>query len=729
MKKNITQKNILKHFVFIIGIYLAIIIFHNASPIIKNMILSNNEKIILFNKSIILSLIISSLIIIYKNILFRKKAYIWIILLFLLLCNFAEGFFVDFKVYPFIILYVYLLLVTFYIILRTKNRFEISMVYSFSILILAAFVFGLFGLLLLFKYIMIAFAIYIIWYIYRKAKTDKKHIYESLEKLFSSEFTIFNILWILAIFFGAGLYVHSYDEYSHWAYDAKAMIHYSKFGNSQEIMLKTRGYPPIFSVWHYIVSIFGGFSEHNLYVGLNMLISIFLLPAFTYLNKNSIIVKILGVISLVFCCYIFGGVYTYTTLYVDFAISGIFSSLMIVYFISKDQEKNLNKLLYILLIIITLSKTNGFVIAFIFILLVFINELLNSRNNSIKEFINNVFLFLRKNINLIIAVLLSFILWKIYLLIMSRITNDYYGFELLPVGLKGDLKYKFNYNFIMDFVRKIYYSFDKHYIGGLINLTLYQYLLLSFGMMYLIFYKLTNNLKKALTNTLPFVISYIVFFFVTVLSMFVAMSLYEASILASFDRYLNWYNVAILIFNIFLVLRISEKQNFIFKIVFMLYIVLCIPFTTLFSFIVNPVRSQSYNASVERAKKVKIINENTPDDSLIYVIDQKDKDGIMAMWYSRYYSFPRKTNATASAINWKIKTKKNKDDLKDWGFTGEKWAKHLKKFKFDYVFFYSKDYEFFENTKFMYDDYIDAQKYSLFKIEYVNDSVKLLPIK
>ena len=724
------KKNLIKIFLFTLCCYFFLVVSYNSSLIIKKLIYSgNNNGIVFVNKTIFLSFLIICLITIFREKIFKKKLYFWVIIIFLMICNFAEGYFYNFNVFTFIILYMYLLIMSFYIILRTKNSFEISIVYSFSILLLSAFCLGLFGLLIILKYIMILFAIYMLYYIYKKYKSSPTDIKSSLENMFSSGFIIFNILWCLAIFLGAGLYVHAYDEYSHWAYDAKAMIYYSKFGTSQDIMLKTRAYPPIFTVWHYIVSIFGGFSEHNLYVGLNILVGIYLLPAFTYLKNNNVIVKILGIISLIFCCYIFGGVYTYTTLYVDFAITVIFSSLIIVYFVSKDQEINLNKLLCLLLIIITLSKTNGFVIAFIFILLVLISELLNSRNNSIKKFINNIFLFIRKNIYLIIVVLLSFILWKVYLLIMSKITNDYYGFELLPVGLRGDLKYKLNYNFIMDFIRNIYYSFDKHYIGGLINLTLYQYLLLSFGMMYLMFYKLTNSLKKALTSVLPFVISYVVFFFVTVLSMFVAMSLYEASILASFDRYLNWYNVAILIFNIFLVLRLSEKQHFILKIVFMLYIVLCIPFTTFFSFIVNPVRSESYNVSVERAKKVKIINENTPDDSLIYVIDQKDKDGIMAMWYSRYYSFPRKTNATASAINWKIKTKKNKDDLKDWGFTGEKWAKHLKKFKFDYVFLYSKDFEFFENTKFMYDDYINAQKYSLFKVEYVNDSVKLLPIK
>ena len=154
-----------------------------------------------------------------------------------------------------------------------------------------------------------------------------------------------------------------------------------------------------------------------------------------------------------------------------------------------------------------------------------------------------------------------------------------------------------------------------------------------------------------------------------------------------------------------------------------------ISFSSLISFAINPIKSESYNVSVERNKKAKIINDYTPDDSLIYIIDQKDTDGIMAMWYTRYYAFPRKTNASAAAINWKIKTRKNQDDLADWGFTAEKWAEHLKNYRFDYVYLYSADDLFFENTSFMYNDYNEAKKYSLFKIEYINNNVKLIPIK
>ena len=172
-----------------------------------------------------------------------------------------------------------------------------------------------------------------------------------------------------------------------------------------------------------------------------------------------------------------------------------------------------------------------------------------------------------------------------------------------------------------------------------------------------------------------------------------------------------------------------DNSNLIFKNIILTFILLYIPLSSVFKFIMNPLKGESYNINYQRNEKVKIVNKNTESNSFIYVIDQQEEDGIMAMWYSRYYCFPRKTNATGAVIGWKIKTKKNEDDLSDWGFTAKTWAKHLKKYKFDYVFLYSKDDEFFNETKFLYDDFERAKESSLFKIINNGDSIKLIPIE
>lgn len=724
------KKNMFKKSLIIVLFYVLITILNNFRAF-GSLILGKGQNDIHFiNLSIVLSLLILSLIIIFKNFLFKNKISIWIIFCTLLVYNFAEGYFAGFVSYPFLILYVYILTLTYVIMLIFNKRFEISMVTGFSILLIVTFVIGMLGLLVIIKYAMLISFILMSIYIYNYFKKDEISAKHTLNQLFDQSFIIFNILWMIAILGGAGMYVNSWDEYSHWAYDAKATIYYSKYGASQEIMSKTKGYAPIFTVWHYIVSIFNGFSEHNLYVGLNMLISVYLMPAFYWIKKHNIVTKVLAFISIAFCCYIFGGVYIYSSLYADLAISVIFSSLLILYNISKNENEKLTLPIILLLIVITLSKTNGFVIAFVFVLIIFIDYLINSKKEkSNTKFINCILSFIKKYYKYIIAIILTFFIWKFYLSIMKSITTEYYDFNLLPDSLKGDLKSKLDMTFIKDFVKKVILSFDSNLVTGRISFTLYQFLIICFSGLFVIFYfKSGKKYNEAIKMTIPYIISYIAFFILTILAMFLMMTKYEASNLASFGRYLNWYHLGITIFMLSFILSFDDNKKMILNFIYIITVLL-ISFSNIIFFIYNPLNSGSYEVYSKYTNESKIINKYTPKDSMVYVIDQKDTEGIMAMWHMRYYAFPRQTNASSAAINWKIKTEKNIDDLSNWGLTAAEWAAQLKKYKFDYVYLYTSDDYFFKETEFLYDDINKAKKSSLFKIIYKNKKIRLLPIK
>ena len=727
----VNKKSILKKGLVIILFYVLITILNNFRNIGSLMLGKSQVNIHFINLSIILSLLILSLIVIFKKFLFRNKISIWIIFCTLLVYNLAEGYFTGFVSYPFLILYIYIIMVTYVVMLVSSKRFEISMITGFSLLLIVTFVIGMLGLLTIVKYVMLLSVVLMIIYIYNYFKRDKIKATKTLHELFDQGFIIFNILWIIAILGGAGMYVNSWDEYSHWAYDAKATIYYSKYGASQEIMSKTKGYAPIFTVWHYIISIFNGFSEHNLYIGLSMLVSVYLMSAFYWIKKHNIITKILAFIAIVFCCYIFGGVYIYSSLYADLAISVIFSSILILYNISKNSKENLTFQLILLLIVITLSKTNGFVIAFVFMMIVFIDYLINCKKEKVnnKKIINYILNFIKKYYKYIVAIILTFLVWKIYLIVMKNITTEYYDFNLLPDSLKGDLKSKLDITFIKNFVKKVIMSFDSNLISGKISLSLYQFLLICFSGLFIIFYfKNGKKYNVALKMTIPYIIGYITFFILTVLAMFLMMTKYEASNLASFGRYLNWYHLGIIIFMLSFVLSFDDNRKIILNIIY-IFIIILIPFSNIIYFIYNPLNSGSYGVHLKYTSEAKIVNEYTPKNSMVYIIDQKDTEGIMAMWHMRYYAFPRQTNASSAAINWKIRTEKNIDDLSNWGLTAEEWAEQLKKYKFDYVYLYSSDKYFFKETEFLYDDKNKASKCSLFKIVYKNQKLRLLPIK
>ena len=90
----------------------------------------------------------------------------------------------------------------------------------------------------------------------------------------------------------------------------------------------------------------------------------------------------------------------------------------------------------------------------------------------------------------------------------------------------------------------------------------------------------------------------------------------------------------------------------------------------------------------------------------------------MAMWYARYYAFPRKINASSHVIGWKIRTDKNAEDLQDWGLTANDLERQLFDYNFDYLYLYTYDEEMFEKIQFMLnDDYKNIiDKYTLFRV-------------
>ena len=226
--------------------------------------------------------------------------------------------------------------------------------------------------------------------------------------------------------------------------------------------------------------------------------------------------------------------------------------------------------------------------------------------------------------------------------------------------------------------------------------------------------------------------SYILFFAGTMLSVFMMLSYYEASILASVGRYIDVMNIAMVYLLIFLFINkdfiISKKREFT-SIIILIVMIFGLSFSQISYFATDiKDRISTWKIKDEHIKKFKTVINNTKETDNVYVIDQNDTDGIMTMWYARYYLFPRKVNASSAAISWKIKTDKNKDDLQSWGMTAKDLEKCLIKYKFDYLYLYSADDEFFKVTSDFYSDEDDAKKYKLFKIQQNGNSVMLIPV-
>ena len=697
MKKNNNLFTIISYFIIVILM------------IVKALLIRNEINILnLIIKDIIVISLITILTIIIKSEKKDKYAYVSTTILLLILgCIFK-----NFDSIAFVLLYLFIILITNTFMIITNYKFEISIVGSIFFIISLFIILGLLNILFLSKLFLLIITITSLIYIY---KNKNKFINNNTNV---TALTIYSVLFVIAVAGGIGRYVHSWDEYSYWAYAAKVCINEKSIYSVIEKLGNTRNYPPVATIWHYIVSSFSeGFNEPNLYIGLTILSFSCFMPTIKNMinaNKKTIALFTIGIISFPL---IFSGAYSYSLIYVDMLLSAMCTATII--FEDLYRKKEIDSKLYILsLVLITLLKPNGFVFSFTMILLFYLKDISEKKIN-----IKTIFTEIKKYLIPAIFVVLIFISWTV-LTKSNIIESNSYDYSLMPSILKSNLGPKLEKTFILNFVSELVKAFDKSIIFSFIEVPLFVYLIL----MGIIVYKTEDNNKKGIVKCLyPYIISYIVFFLVTALSIFVMFSKYEAENLASFGRYLAPINISYFIFSLYRMNKLKGKSM-----VIVLVLIIGLAGFSNITYFLTDIRERRDTAHISEARteKFKEIIEKTKEDSKIFVINQEDEESIMPLWYARYYCYPRLVNSSSTAITWKIKTKENSWDLKKWGLTDRKLEKHLIEYDFDYVFFYSQTDELEKELDEFVNDVGDYDKGTLFKIIKTEDNnIKLELVK
>ena len=615
----------------------------------------------------------------------------------------------------FLLLYAFILLITFACMIKTKLRFEISLVVSVSILIFSFIVLGLLNILSFSLLFLLIVSLALIYYIYR----NNNLFFKNLESIDAKTIIIFSVLFLIAILGGVGRYVHSYDEYSYWGYAAKIAINEDSLYAVISNLGATRAYPPVSTIWHYIVSVFSGYSEPNLYIGLTILTFIYLMPIFMYIiNKKSFTIVVF-LLAAVFFPLIFNGSISYTLLYVDLLLGVLCGCAIILE--NYCRKHNLKKWPVILiLLIITMLKANGFVFALSLLLLFYLKEL-STKKLSIKNLWNTLLKYILPGV----LILVFFIAWRLFAS-SSIIESVAYDYSLMPDTLKPDLLPKLEPKFMLNFYNSVLSSIDETIVYAFINIPLFIYLLIIFYLIYRVDYK-ESKVKNIFWFLLPYIISYAVFFCLTALSLFVMFSKYEASTLASFGRYLAPINIA---FMIYILYRLSNSREVTTIHILSIFLIALVGFSDITYFLTDiKARRETMHISEARQGDFAIINEKTSEDSKIFVINQSDENSIMPLWYARYYTYPRIVNSNPYAITWKIKTPSNEWDLQDWGLTKKDFINHIVDYDFDYVFFYSTTDELNDLFSNNVENENDLKKYKLFKVENKQQHFWLEPVK
>lgn len=725
--------------ILLVPIYVVIVVFQNINVIFTNIsnnmsILSNINK---FNLTIFLSMVIIAVMLIFYNNLKKYKKLLISIIMAMISFNLMGGIFVNRSLDRLFLVYIFLIFTSFLVSNIIKKDFNISLFVTTVSVILISILFGIFGGLKLLIYMILIVTTIGPIFLRKKYLSNKKEFSERLEEFSSINILIFSIFFIILTIGGISRFVHVYDEYSHWAFDAKVLISLDNFSTCQEITSQTRAYPPVLSVWHYIISIFTNtFSEEILYIGQSIFDLIFLMPIFSLIKRKNKVLLPLVVLVAIFGCTMLSGIYNYTSLYADLPLTVSFLSAFIFYLIYENDEREMKKYLTLSLLFVTLIKPNGFVLAAVFIMMLVIKDYLEFSEYKItfRNFLKKIGKLIKKWWRPVVAIMLIFMVWHIYVKICDFRFDRQYPAEIMPDSLRTDISYKLNADTLKGVVLSLFSAFSQTIIFGSININLYQIILILYVfLLFVLYIESDRSISLALRKSIPYIIGYIVFFALTLLSMFVMFSAYEASKLASFARYLNTFNISLLLFLVFRTcsegfIQKSGTKKIAFVILFIIAINLK-PENVLYFGADCSERQKTADVSYERREKFDIVNRNTNKDDRIFVIDQQDKDGIMAMWYARYYCFPRVTNASSSAITWKIKTDKNAYDLRDWGLTASTLVKHLIEYNFDYLFLYSSDELMFENMESLFEDAKQAKEYTLFKVQKNNNKVVLVPVE
>ena len=725
------MKKILR-LIYAVPLYIVLVILSNSRVLFNNF--SNGRELLsdisFINVNIIILLILSLIYIIFKEKIksYNKIFLPTIIVSFIIVL--LDGIFINKNISNYMILLYYLIFVGFTTSIITKQRFEISLFLSVGVGLIITTIISMFNLLFILKYLLVAY-IPVGIYIIIKNKKNLKYIVD--EKFNGYVFLIFSILFVIMVSGGINRYVHIWDEYSHWAFDAKAVIEYEKLSTCEEVISSTRAYPPIMSLWHYFVSLFVGYSEQNLYISLSIFILIGLMTAFSFINKNNKNILPLFTLAVVFGTSIFGSLYKYSSLYADYISGVIYFVNFVIYILYKEDNKRLMRYLFISLTMTIWIKPTGIIPAFAFFIIVMLKELLEINNYKIT--LKGSWKIFKKWYKLGLSIVGMFFIWNIYVKICEIFIPKFYDRKvlsgMLQTGLNGD---KLSISVLKNTITSLFKSFSSTIIYGINKISLYQMLILFSGFAVLIIYiKYKKGLLYSFKKFLPFFIGYIVFFLSTVLSIFVMFSSYEAQELASFSRYLNTFHIAMFLLALVLIIKddfINKEKNKLFSIGILTIIIINISFNDVTFFVSDySERIKTRNISYERQEKVEKLVNNTPRNSLIYVIEQKDKDGIMAMWYTRFYAFPRRINSYQTSINWKIRTEINGDDLGEWGLNARQLEEDLYKYNFDYLYLYSSDEYFFKEIEFMLSDVENVTQYTLFKVEKTDNTVKLIPVE
>lgn len=592
-----------------------------------------------------------------------------------------------------LLLFIILKIFSIFFSIILKKKIEFTYIITIMSIITLLYIFGLFGYLKIGVYFIQIISLIIMLYDLNFLSKNKFFI---KKYILTKGLFLFTFLFISLTFIHQGRLLSSWDEFSHWGDVVKAMFTIDDFSTSPLSMSTFQSYPPAMSLFQYFCLKLGNnFIESQLFITYQLVGICLFLPFLSNIKKNKNL--IISLLLLLIMPMIIFNTY-YVTIYID-AILGLFFGYIILSIIyNEDYDMYFYINIVLSLFILILLKDVGLFLAIISIVSLLVDLLLVKKKISFtKKFFNENKKYLFLIFSSIIAIIIAKLSWNLninYNGANISFANKISLKNIVDLFMFKNLGYR--ESVVKNFISALY---NKNIIASFINIDTIR-LTIIFALTFLLALKNNKNSHKYIYTIFAGFLIYVIGLLIIYCFKF---SEYEAINLASYNRYMSIYFVAI--FFIACVILINNQKHLT---SILLIVLLFVPYFNIFTI------RNSVDDSIAIRKNYDVattkIKNNTENNDKIYVISQNTTG--FDYWVIRFSVRPNQINSGA----WSIGNKYYEKDIWTLQINAEKWYYNLINDNYDYVYIYKCDENFVTQFSSLFEDTEQIKNNSLYRI-------------
>ena len=560
-------------------------------------------------------------------------------------------------------------------------------------MVIFSYIVGLVNLLGLSIYIIAIVSLISIIYVIIKLKKKE----EKIENLITLPTVIYILVIFLIYYIVKDIKFGYYDEFMFWGTNLKEMVKKSCLWANLQMDGIHLTYPPFTAVSEYIFCKFNGeFNEGTAYLGMISLMFTSLMPLLK--NEKYNIKSFFKIVMTILVTYIAIILFQYNiaNLSVDCILGVVFAVAMYMAYTVKDKKDYI--VLIILLISLTLIKTNGILFAGIVIMQLFFREvleLIKQKERNLKEIARKFSI-----VGILLVIIISnYGIWQIYCTLNGKKVDDRHDknnvekiniTEFVDALMLKEGASERNKKIVIDFFDKIIN--DKIIRKYYLNTTIWIFAIID--VCFIVYFIIDKEKIKNIANFLSINIGFVLYILTNLLMFMFVFQKYQGEIQMGFERYIQTYMLAMTLNLIYILLKkVNMKTGII------IIGITLIMQNGLNKLMIDPrltVRSTIDAKIIEDASQ---INNNVEESKKVYIIDQQEDYGFEFM-KTRYLISPRKTNLL---YEWNI-GKSTEDIYYKLAITETELIDKMISEEYDYIYIISIKESFLEDYKNIFSD-------------------------